>query len=120
MIYTKNIENEKKYDVAVIGGGFSGFASAYSAAREGKSVILVEHGSALGGVGTRGLVNRMLGIRTRYEGEYRTCIKGLCRELEERILKEGEGIDFKKVDFNFLLTVGCSLSDSALFLTTNI
>lgn len=100
MLYTKNIESEKIYDVAVIGGGFSGFAAAYSAAREGANVVLVERDAALGGVGTRGLVNQMLGIRTRYEGEYRTCIKGLCKELEDRVLKEGEGIDFKSVDFN--------------------
>lgn len=100
MLYTRNIEKEVKFDVAVIGGGFSGFAAAYSAAREGARVVLVEREAALGGVGTKGLVNQLLGIRTRYEGEYRTCIKGLCAELEERILKDGEGIDFKKYDFN--------------------
>ncbi len=101
MIYTKIIENEKKCDIVVVGGGFSGFAAAYSAAREGAKVILVERDAVLGGVGTKGLVNQMLGIRTRYEGGYKTCIKGLCRELEDRVLSEGGGVDFKDVDFNF-------------------
>ena len=32
----------KKYDVAVIGGGFAGFAAAVSAARSGASVIIIE------------------------------------------------------------------------------
>ena len=99
MIYTKSIDNQKCYDVAVIGGGFSGFAAAYASAREGKKTILVERGACIGGVGTQGLVNQMLGIRTRYEDGYKTCIKGLCRELEERVLKDKEGIDFKTFDF---------------------
>ena len=32
----------KKYDVAVVGGGFAGVAAALSAAREGSKVILIE------------------------------------------------------------------------------
>ena len=44
MIYSKKIDNEMNFDVAVLGGGFSGFAAAYSAAREGKRVLLVERG----------------------------------------------------------------------------
>ena len=39
----------KKYDVIVVGGGFSGVASAIAAAREGSKVLLVEKGNALGG-----------------------------------------------------------------------
>ena len=103
MIYTKSIHSQKCYDVAVVGGGFSGFAAAYSSAREGKKTILVERGACIGGVGTQGLVNQILGIRTRYEGGYKTCIKGLCRELEERVLNDKEGIDFKTYAFNTVI-----------------
>ena len=39
---------ENIYDVAVIGGGLCGFASAVKAARSGKSVLLVERRPALG------------------------------------------------------------------------
>ncbi len=39
---------ERLYDIAVIGGGLSGFASAIKAAQSGKSVLLVERRPALG------------------------------------------------------------------------
>ena len=40
---------EKHYDLAVIGGGFSGCAAALAAARGGAKVLLVERINALGG-----------------------------------------------------------------------
>ena len=39
---------ERLYDIAVIGGGLSGFASAIKAAQSGKSVLLVERRPTLG------------------------------------------------------------------------
>lgn len=45
MIYKKEISTKESFDLVVCGGGFSGFAAAYSAAREGLSVILVERNS---------------------------------------------------------------------------
>ena len=44
-------------DVAVIGGGSAGFGAAWSAAYLGRSVVLVEKESALGGTSTIGGVN---------------------------------------------------------------
>ncbi len=49
--------SEARYDLAVIGGGAGGFAAAWSAARLGLSVVLVEKGPCLGGNAVRGGVN---------------------------------------------------------------
>lgn len=43
-------------DVLVAGGGFGGIAAAIAAAREGKSVMLIDRGFMLGGLATAGLV----------------------------------------------------------------
>lgn len=44
-------------DVAVLGGGTSGLCAAVAAARQGASVVLVEHYGFLGGMATSSLVN---------------------------------------------------------------
>jgi flavin-dependent dehydrogenase len=56
MLYQKELPVRMEVDVLVAGGGASGAAAAVAAARMGKSVLLVEAGGALGGVGTSGLV----------------------------------------------------------------
>ena len=50
-------------DLCVVGGGMAGLTAAVSAAREGAKVLLVEKNGFLGGVGTAGLVNHLLGAR---------------------------------------------------------
>ncbi len=47
----------KKYDLAVVGGGFAGACAAISAAREGAKVILIDKSNALGGAAINCLVN---------------------------------------------------------------
>ena len=49
----------KKYDVAVIGGGFAGVAAALAAARAGASVILVDKSNCLGGAAAGYLVKSL-------------------------------------------------------------
>lgn len=73
MLYTREIETKETYDVIVCGGGFSGFSAAYAAAREGKRVIIIDRGASLGGVGTQGLVNHILGVRALEEGRLEVC-----------------------------------------------
>ena len=47
----------KKYDLAVIGGGFAGVAAALAAARAGAKVLIVEKSNCLGGAAVNCLVN---------------------------------------------------------------
>lgn len=45
-----------EYDVAVCGGGISGFSAAVSAARSGMKVVILENGGYMGGTMTQSLV----------------------------------------------------------------
>ncbi|MBQ2916231.1 MAG: FAD-dependent oxidoreductase [Clostridia bacterium] len=98
MIYLKEVFNFGDFDTVVCGGGFSGFAAAYSAAREGLKTLIVERGSCLGGVGTAGLVNHILGQRRFREGKLINSIKGIFCELEKRLLDRGHAIDSTTLD----------------------
>lgn len=98
MLYTKEIPVSGKYDVIVCGGGYTGFAAAYSAAREGLSVLLIEKGSCLGGVGTAGLVNDILGQRHHENGKLKNTVKGIYCELERRLLESGHAVDSSTLD----------------------
>ncbi len=48
---------KKRYDIVVVGGGFAGTAAAIAAAREGKSVRLIEKYNCLGGAACYNMVN---------------------------------------------------------------
>lgn len=98
MLYSKQIPVTETYDAVICGGGFSGFAAAYSAAREGLKTLLIEGGSSLGGVGTDGLVNHILGERYYENGKAKTCIAGLFAQIEDALIKSGDGIDYRQVD----------------------
>lgn len=47
MVKKERSDTMKKYDIAVIGGGFAGVAAALAAAREGARVIIIEKQIAL-------------------------------------------------------------------------
>ena len=99
MLYQRNIEVKEKYDVIVAGGGMSGFAAAYSAAREGARVLLIERGASLGGVGTQALVNHILGVRSIVDGHLTQCVGDVFALIEKRILGMGAGVDVNTIDF---------------------
>lgn len=69
-------------DVAVIGGGPSGFGAAMGAALEKARVILIERYPILGGMGTVGLVNNFCGAH--HDGQ-RLIIGGVFGKFRERL-----------------------------------
>ena len=71
----------KKYDVAVIGGGFAGVSAALAAARGGANVLIVEKTNCLGGAAVGNLVNPFMGTRTVMNGEKFDLSKGIFDEI---------------------------------------
>ncbi|MBQ2733459.1 MAG: FAD-dependent oxidoreductase [Clostridia bacterium] len=75
----------KKYDVAVIGGGFAGTAAALAAAREGASVIIVEKSNCLGGAATNCLVNPFMPYSAEINGEKVALSAGIFKEIHQKL-----------------------------------
>jgi len=57
----------ERFDVIVVGGGFTGCAAALASAREGMKVLLIEQGGSLGGAATQCLVNPLMPWKTTVE-----------------------------------------------------
>ncbi len=79
----------KKYDVAVIGGGFAGACAALAARREGASVIIVEKSNALGGAPVNCLVNPFMPHSTKIDGKRVPLSQGLFTEICKRLKAHG-------------------------------
>ena len=77
----------KRYDVAVLGGGFAGVAAALAAARNGAKVILVEKGNCLGGAAVHCLVNPFMPYWTAVNGRRLYLAAGLFGEINHRLQK---------------------------------
>lgn len=80
------IEIKKEYDVVVCGGGFAGISAALAAARQGKSVLLLERQYMLGGLGTAGLVTIYLPL---CDGFGRQVSFGIAEELLRLSISHG-------------------------------
>lgn len=95
----------KKYDLAVIGGGFAGVAAALSAAREGARVLLVEKSNSLGGAAVNALVNPFMPYSTQMDGARVDLSAGIFKEihsrLEERHAMRGES--FLEEELKYIL-----------------
>lgn len=72
-------------DVLVVGGGPSGCAAAYAAARGGADVVLLERYNHLGGLSTGGLV---IWIDRMTDWEGRPVIRGFAEDLLDRFPRE--------------------------------
>ncbi len=86
----------EKYDVAVVGGGFAGFAAAVAAARGGAKTILIEKTNSLGGAVSWGLVQPFMCYGTKIDGKTVALSRGIfeqvCNEMKKMLL-EIDGIE---------------------------
>ncbi len=83
----------KKYDLAVLGGGFAGVAAAISAARAGLAVLLVEKSNCLGGAAVNSLVNPFMPNYTKtpdhHVMEKHSLSQGIFLEIVEELRRLG-------------------------------
>ena len=79
----------KRYDIIVVGGGFSGVAAAIAAAREGCSVLIVEKGNALGGAAVNSLVIPFMPNSTRINGVMTELSAGLFKTIRDKLDENG-------------------------------
>ena len=75
----------KKYDLAVIGGGFAGVAAALAAARGGAKVLIVEKSNCLGGAAVNCLVNPFMPYWTEMDGKRVDLSAGIFKEIHDRL-----------------------------------
>lgn len=75
----------KKYDLAVIGGGFAGVAAALAAARAGTKVLIVEKSNCLGGAAVNCLVNPFMQYWTEIDGKRVDLSTGIFKEIHDRL-----------------------------------
>ena len=96
----------KKYDLAVIGGGFAGVAAALAAARGGAEVIIIEKSNALGGAANICLVNPFMPYKTKIDGKEVALSAGIFREIHERLEARGamRGETFLEEELKYVMS----------------
>lgn len=83
---TRKINVKKAYDIIVCGGGLAGVAAAITAAKDGRSVLLIEKSNILGGLATLGLVNWFVPM---CNGRGKQIVFGLCEKWVRLSAKYG-------------------------------
>ncbi len=83
---SKKLTAKKNYDVIVCGGGVAGVAAAVSAAKNGRSTLLIEKSNILGGLATLGLINLFVPM---CNGRGKQIIYGLCEKWVRLSAKYG-------------------------------
>lgn len=76
----------RKFDVAVVGGGVAGCAASISAVREGMRVVLIERAVTLGGLATNGLVNWW---EPMCDGNGNQLVSGIAEEMLLKAVRYG-------------------------------
>jgi len=76
-----------KCDVAVIGAGAAGIASAIAAAESGASAVLIERYGFVGGLATSAMVGTICGLFYRNPSGPHYAVRGFAREFAERLQK---------------------------------
>lgn len=87
----------ERYDLIVVGGGFSGFGAAISASRAGLKVLLVEKSNCLGGAGAGALVTPFMPTVTELNGEKTELCRGIFLEIREELERQN-GISYGSFD----------------------
>jgi hypothetical protein len=95
----------KKYDLAVIGGGFAGVAAALAAARGGAKVLIVEKSNCLGGAAVNCLVNPFMPYSTEIDGKRVNLSSGIFREIHDRLKERNAmmGESFLEEELKYIL-----------------
>lgn len=75
----------KKYDLIVVGGGFSGVAAAISAARSGLKVLIADKSNSFGGAAANSLVCPFMPYKTVIDGEAVKLSRGIFEEISEQL-----------------------------------
>ncbi|NLG81571.1 MAG: FAD-dependent oxidoreductase [Bacilli bacterium] len=104
--FERNIPLDTSYDVIVVGGGPSGCTAAIASAREGARTLLIEATSALGGMGTNGLVPAWCPFSDKEKIIYR----GLAEKIFTAVKKEmphikPDALDWVPIDHEVLKRV---------------
>lgn len=90
---------QKRYDVIVAGGGFTGVCAAIGAAREGKKVLIIDRNNCFGGAATECLVNPFMGFYVdREDGVREYLSRGIFGEIIDN-LRAADAID--RIDRTF-------------------
>lgn len=85
-----------KYDIVVVGGGFSGCAAAISAARQSNRVLLIEKANSLGGAANINLVNPFMRFSTTVNNQPISLSRGIFEEILNELEKMGGLYNNKK------------------------
>ncbi len=95
-----------RYDVAVVGGGFSGVAAAIAAAREGSKVLIIEKGNAFGGAAANCLVNPFMPYSTKIDGKNTDLSAGLFRTILNKLIERESTLTYitshKLIEYSFM------------------
>ena len=83
---TKQLTAKRHYNLVVCGGGVAGCAAAITAAKRGKSVLLLEKSNILGGLATLGLINLFVPM---CNGRGRQIIFGMAEEFLRLSIEKG-------------------------------
>lgn len=100
LLYSKEISEKENYELIVCGGGMSGISCAIAAAERGLKTALIEKNGCLGGNGTAGGVNHLLGGRARINDNLKCLhnVSGIFDRLTDALIKDGYAIDPDNID----------------------
>lgn len=109
--FTADAKLLSKYDTVVCGGGPAGCTAAAASAREGKRTLLIEATSALGGMGTMGLVPAWCPFSDQEKIVYRSLAQEVFEQLKERMNLPKDMLDWVPINAEQLKLIYDSLME---------